>query len=127
MVKIEKKALEIGIGYRNLEEEMEKLIIFPAFSQYTRLTRFQKILMTLTLGLTDYAVYLRSLILKEKISPHEYAFAIDKFYDRGSDKYIHKRELPKEPETIEEWEKVYHILGARYNFEKKAVKFSRMQ
>ena len=67
-------------------------------------------------------MYLRESILKSKLSVHEFAFVVDKFYDWGSDKDIHKRETPDEPKTSEEWEVLFRILGARHDFEKKAVK-----
>ena len=120
-LQVENTAYHVVFGFRTSVEDLEKLL-YPDWLHDTKLNRMQRLVISLTLGITKYARFLKSRIDEyPDLSVWDVALSIDTFYNKLSIKFGHRQEIPT-PRTPEEWEKIYEFVGARHEHEKNSLK-----
>ena len=109
------------MGFRTSIEDLERLL-YPDFLFGTKLSRKQKLIIALTLGITRYGRYIRDQIDADPtITVVEVATAIDEFYDKLSLKLGHYQQATV-PRTEAQWNETFDFVGARYGYQKKSLR-----
>lgn len=114
-------ARDTGLGFRTAIEEVERRI-YPDWMFGTRLTRAQRFILSLSLGITKYGRFLREKISNcPGLSIFDVSKNTEEYYDKLSLKLGHYQEV-KTPTNDAEWNATYDFVGARHYDQQQSLK-----